>query len=420
MVRRRLIEKLYFHITAMAKNQELNELRKSVMNALERFGTCNDDIDTPDTEDVVATVGDTVEVVVNPDTPEAEVIEGELVGVLEDENVIDENGDVDDAERIVLVRTKNGRVRKAKIPATVKVKNARKMNKFTVKTGNTKEGIDAMRTGDTYKPPVDDGLKISKNTRNATLDEKVDLAIQEGAKKALDKIGIKNENSDDVTVSEDEAQDLVAAVQELVETVEQAFGAVDDIDDIEDYDDDGMSEIENKRYVRRAVRRSANARNTRRTRFTRNEDVEVSEGEAQALVEAVQELSDKVEQMLGTEVDDVDADETVIEVVSDGKPVEVIGNKKVTDKAPVKAGKTKNAEDKKDAKTEQTKNSSAIVQTKNSAHDMLDTMLSIANLSTVPVMTHATQFQGVVVAAEPSVEYDMIAPSVLNDLASGK
>jgi hypothetical protein len=209
----------------MTSTQEMLKLRNSLSSILENLSTFNtrirneevplieDDADIED-DDVVATIGDIVEVVVNPDTPASEVIEGELVGVLEDEEVMDDDGDVIDDERIVLVRTGNGRIRKAKIAKSVKIKNARKPSKLSVKTGNAKEGIDAMRTGDAYKPPVDDGLKITKN--------------RHGSYKELRQS--TRTNNEDIDIPEDEAQKLVDAVQELAAVIEAKFGEDDSIE----------------------------------------------------------------------------------------------------------------------------------------------------------------------------------------------
>jgi len=171
-------------LNAMPTNQELNQLRKTLTNAL---GTINNTLNDEDMDmETVAEVGDIVEIVVNPGTPEEEIIEGELVGVLDemDEDIVDDD-ESSDLCRTVLVRTKNGRVRQAKLAKSVKIRNSRKQNTMTVKTANGKTGnrntdepgtgLSAMRKGDVYKPPIDEGLKITKNTRTQNDDDDYDF-----------------------------------------------------------------------------------------------------------------------------------------------------------------------------------------------------------------------------------------------------
>ena len=130
--------------TAMPNTQELNELRNTLVNALGTINqacnrTNNDELELDTAaEESIAQVGDRVEIVVNPDTPEEEIIEGELVGVLDDA--------VEEEAQTVLVRTLNGRVRKARLPKTVKISNSRKDNRLTVKTGNKGSEQDLTRS----------------------------------------------------------------------------------------------------------------------------------------------------------------------------------------------------------------------------------------------------------------------------------
>ena len=392
-------------LITMPTNQELNQLRKTLKNALGTVNSAlNNDEDDPallETETIetetVAEVGDIVEIVVNPDTPEEEVIEGELVGVLDDvdEDVMDvEDDEPFDLCRTVLVRTKNGRVRKAKLPKSVKIRNSRKQNIMTVKTANGKacdgkvknvddSGLKEMRTGDTYKPPITEGLKISKNSRT------------------------QNEDGDDVAVPADEVQELVEVVQELAEKIDSVFGA-----DVADTDNKAGRYVSNRNKHVIPPKETANASlaekidgaiqegakraldklgvqvNARYKRIKNYRKIQNGDGTYDILIDAEEvEIAPSCDENGGGVNGSIDPGAVVVEVVEGGQPV-------VTDSG--------------EAYNKRTENTREVATNNASADTMLNAMLAVANLSTMPLITSAMMS-----CPEPvQEEYDMIPPKV--------
>jgi hypothetical protein len=110
----------------MSVDPDAVQFKNTLQNMMDVLQSFNSSKTVNAEEPIVAEIGDMVSAVINPGTDEEAIIEGELVGILDE--------DEEDSKQTVLIRTKNTRVSQVKLPKTVKVQNVRTPNKFTVKT----------------------------------------------------------------------------------------------------------------------------------------------------------------------------------------------------------------------------------------------------------------------------------------------